>query len=72
VEISAPIMGPRKITRVYQVAVPAQLLRSVGLDKETHVSFALSAEDPRVICMFAADAVELTPAEGHTHTVKPQ
>lgn len=70
--VSAPIMGPRKITRVYQVAVPAQLLRSVGLDKEAHVSFALSAEDPRVICMFAADMVELAPAEGNTHSVKPQ
>ena len=49
-----PIYGPRKVTQVYQVAVPARLLREAGLDKGSEVSFALSADDPTMICLFAA------------------
>jgi bifunctional DNA-binding transcriptional regulator/antitoxin component of YhaV-PrlF toxin-antitoxin module len=53
------VYGPRTITQVYQVSVPAALLRKVGLGKHSEVSFAVSLEDPMTICMFAADRAQV-------------
>lgn len=59
------VYGPRTITKVYQVSVPAALLRQVGLDKYSEVAFAVSLEDPAMICMFAADRAEVRALPGH-------
>ncbi|QIS23816.1 hypothetical protein [Nocardia terpenica] len=55
------VYGPRTITKVYQVSVPAVLLHKVGLDKYSQVCFAVSEEDPAMICMFAADRTQVGP-----------
>lgn len=57
--VQGRVYGPRTITKVYQVSVPAALLRQVGLDKHSEVAFALSLEDPSMICMFAAERVDV-------------
>lgn len=53
--------GPRTITQVYQVSVPKKLLDQVDLTKHDEVYFAVSAEDPNVICMFSGKKATLTP-----------
>lgn len=63
--VQGRVYGPRTITRVYQVSVPAALLRQVGLDKHSEVAFALSLEDPAMICMFAAERAEVRGLSGH-------
>ncbi|MGV9674329.1 hypothetical protein ACWDSJ_03520 [Nocardia sp. NPDC003482] len=60
--VQGQVYGPRTITKVYQVSVPAALLRKVGLDKHSQVCFAVSEEDPAMICMFAADRTQVGPA----------
>jgi bifunctional DNA-binding transcriptional regulator/antitoxin component of YhaV-PrlF toxin-antitoxin module len=55
-------LGPRTITQVYQVSVPKKLLDRVDLKKHDEVYFAVSAEDPSIICMFSGKKATLTPA----------
>lgn len=50
---------PRKVTQVYQVSIPAKLLRRVGLDKDSAVSCALSADFPGAILLFSSDRVHV-------------
>lgn len=57
--VQGRVYGPRRITKVYQVSVPAALLRQVGLDKHSEVAFAVSLDDPAMICMFAAERAEV-------------
>jgi bifunctional DNA-binding transcriptional regulator/antitoxin component of YhaV-PrlF toxin-antitoxin module len=49
--------GPHKITKVRQVAIPAELLRAVGLDLGDEVHFRLSSHDPCVIEVIPSDIV---------------
>ena len=49
--------GPHKITRVRQVAVPGELLRTVGLEPGDNVHFRLSDSDPNVIEIVPSDIV---------------
>ncbi len=60
-ELTGRPLGPRTITQVYQVAVPKKLLDQVNLTKHDEVYFAVSAEDPNIICMFSSKTVTLTP-----------
>jgi len=53
--------GPRTITQVYQVSVPKKLLDQVNLSKHDEVYFGISAEDPKIICMFSSKTATLTP-----------
>ncbi|GLP76395.1 hypothetical protein TUM20983_35050 [Mycobacterium antarcticum] len=55
-------LGPRTITQVYQVSVPKKLLDQVELNKHDEVYFAVSAEDPNIICMFSSKKATLTPS----------
>lgn len=55
--------GPRTITQVYQVSVPKKLLDQVELTKHDEVYFAVSAEDPNIICMFSSKNATLTPSD---------
>ncbi|MCV7288163.1 hypothetical protein H7J87_22840 [Mycolicibacterium wolinskyi] len=65
-----PVWGPRTITTVYQVSVPKKLLDKVNLGKHDEVRFAVSAEDPNIICMFSDRRATLTPAgEDEVHAV---
>jgi bifunctional DNA-binding transcriptional regulator/antitoxin component of YhaV-PrlF toxin-antitoxin module len=63
--VQGHVYGPRTITKVYQVSVPAALLRQVGLDKHSEVAFAVSLEDPAMICMFAAERTDVRALPGH-------
>ncbi len=63
-ELTGRPLGPRTITQVYQVAVPKKLLDQVNLTKHDEVYFAVSAEDPNIICMFSSKTATLTPTEG--------
>jgi len=47
------------VTSVYQVAVPASLLREVGLDKGSEVYFLVSDAEPNAICIVPASRVGL-------------
>lgn len=44
---------------MYQVAVPASLLREVGLDKGSEVYFLVSEAEPGAICIVPAERVVL-------------
>lgn len=55
--------GPRTITQVYQVSVPKKLLDQVNIKKYDEVYFAVSAENPGVICMFPGKRTTLTPTD---------
>jgi hypothetical protein len=51
------LYGPHKITKVRQVAIPGDLLRSVGLELGDNVHFRLSDNDPYVIEIVPSDIV---------------
>lgn len=56
--MAGPI-GPRTVTKVRQVAIPAVLLESAGLGVGSQVYFRLSPDDSRVIEIVPADRVEV-------------
>ena len=56
------VAGPRTITKQYQVSVPKKLLDQVSLAKHDEVCFAVSAEDPNILCMFSRQRASLTPS----------
>jgi bifunctional DNA-binding transcriptional regulator/antitoxin component of YhaV-PrlF toxin-antitoxin module len=49
------VVGPRKLTSVRQVSIPAQLLREVGLDKGDQVYFRLSEDRSAIVLVLARD-----------------
>jgi bifunctional DNA-binding transcriptional regulator/antitoxin component of YhaV-PrlF toxin-antitoxin module len=49
--------GPHKITSVRQVAIPADLLRELGLDVGDSVYFRQSSHDPDVLELIPADVL---------------
>lgn len=51
------LYGPHKITKVRQVAIPADLLTAVGLQVGDSIHFKISDEDPYVIEILASDTV---------------
>jgi bifunctional DNA-binding transcriptional regulator/antitoxin component of YhaV-PrlF toxin-antitoxin module len=55
--VAGPI-GPRRLTKVRQVAIPAVLLSKVGLSVGAEVYFDVSEDDPRAIRILPADRVE--------------
>jgi bifunctional DNA-binding transcriptional regulator/antitoxin component of YhaV-PrlF toxin-antitoxin module len=55
------VVGPRRLTSVRQVSIPAQLLREVGLDKGEQVYFRLS-EDRSTIVLIPARDIEAATA----------
>jgi len=50
--------GPHKITKVRQVAIPADLLHAVGLAVGDNVHFRLSDHDPYVIEIVPSDIMD--------------
>lgn len=50
--------GPHKITKVRQVAIPAELLHAVGLEVGDFIHYRLSDHDPYVIEMIPSDVLE--------------
>ena len=50
--------GPHKITKVRQVAIPAELLHAVGLEVGDFVHYQLSDRDPDVIEIIPSDVLE--------------
>lgn len=51
-------VGPRRITKVRQVAVPARLMASVGLDVGSEVYFAISESEPKRLVLLPASEVD--------------
>jgi bifunctional DNA-binding transcriptional regulator/antitoxin component of YhaV-PrlF toxin-antitoxin module len=49
--------GPHKITSVRQVAIPAELLRALGLEVGDSVYFRQSSHDPDILEMIPADVL---------------
>lgn len=49
--------GPHKITSVRQVAIPAELLRAVGLEVGDSVYFRQSSHDPDILEMIPGDVL---------------
>ena len=50
--------GPHKITKVRQVAIPAELLHAVGLEVGDFIHYRLSDHDPYVIEIIPSDVLE--------------
>ena len=50
--------GPHKITKVRQVAIPAELLHAVGLEVGDFIHYRLSDHDPYVIEIIPSDILE--------------
>ena len=50
--------GPHKITKVRQVAIPAELLHAVGLEIGDFIHYRLSDHDPYVIEIIPSDVLE--------------
>lgn len=57
--MAGPI-GPRRLTKVRQVAIPALLLGKVGLYVGAEVYFDIPEDDPHVIRILPADRVGVT------------
>ena len=53
-------VGPRRLTSVRQVAIPAALLAQVGLAVGSNVYFDVPEEDPTFIRLVPADRVNIT------------
>ena len=49
--------GPIKITSVRQVAIPAELLRALGLEVGDNVYFRQSDHDPEILEIIPADVL---------------
>jgi bifunctional DNA-binding transcriptional regulator/antitoxin component of YhaV-PrlF toxin-antitoxin module len=58
--MAGPI-GPRRLTKVRQVSIPAVLLARVGLSVGAEVYFDVLDDDPHVIRILPADRVGVTP-----------
>lgn len=58
--MAAPI-GPRRLTKVRQVAIPAVLLGKVGLEIGDEVFFDVAMDDPFVIRIVPAARVVVKP-----------
>jgi bifunctional DNA-binding transcriptional regulator/antitoxin component of YhaV-PrlF toxin-antitoxin module len=56
--VAVPI-GPRRLTKVRQVAIPAVLLQRLGLDVGSEVYFDIPDEDPHMIRILPAERVEV-------------
>ena len=56
--MAAPI-GPRRLTRVRQVAIPAVLMQRLGLDVGSEVYFDIPDDDPHAIRILPANRVEV-------------
>ena len=52
-------IGPRRLTKVCQVAVPVVLLRRLGLDAGSEVYFDVPEDDPGAIRLLPADHVRV-------------
>jgi hypothetical protein len=65
-KLRVPQYGPRRITRVYQVSIPKDLLDRARLHAYDEVCLALSAENPQIICIYSPTAVTVTPLDGGT------
>jgi hypothetical protein len=57
-------VGPRRLTSVRQVALPAALLREVGLGPGEEVYFRLSETEPGTITVLPAAMVEVAAPVG--------
>lgn len=58
--MAAPV-GPRRVTKVRQVAIPAALLREAGLEIGDEIYFEISEEDRSVIRIVPAWRVKVEP-----------
>lgn len=54
-------VGPRRVTKVRQVAIPATLLRDAGIEIGDEVYFEILGEDPSVIRIVPARRVRVEP-----------
>jgi antitoxin component of MazEF toxin-antitoxin module len=57
--MAVPI-GPRRLTSVRQVAIPAVLLNRLGLEAGSEVYFDIPDENPQAIRILPAERVEVT------------
>jgi len=65
-KLQIPIYGPRRITQVYQVSIPKNLLDQLRLTAYDEICFALAAENPQIICIFNPATVTVSMMEDGT------
>ncbi len=56
-QVGTPV-GPRKLTKVRQVAIPARLLEELNLDAGSEVYFSMSETSPKRILIIPGDQID--------------